>query len=79
MVSKISPVKGPSVDCTVRNLSPAGGLLFVDNGYSLPSICRWIATVGAASRNGVGSTASASNSNRLPLPEPHKGTARAVR
>jgi hypothetical protein len=36
MVGKISLPKGLSVDCTVRNFSPAGAALWLKNALNLP-------------------------------------------
>lgn len=36
MVGKINLAKGLSVDCTVRNFSPAGAALWLKNAVSLP-------------------------------------------
>ena len=36
MVGKITLPKGPSVDCTVRNFSPAGAALWLKNALNLP-------------------------------------------
>jgi hypothetical protein len=37
MVGKITLAKGPSVDCAVRNFSPAGAALWLKNAANLPA------------------------------------------